>query len=126
MQPQLRRPRYDGVGTNDASSKRVWPHFSSRPPCVEGVRVTYAMVVFKCAPHQGNLAVLVALSGRLHPTAVDEHELVGNCVWLYKYMMPAYQEEYVANLIEYLLQHVKLVRHGSSADGHGMAPRRAQ
>ena len=98
----------DGVSTNEAAAKRVLKHFREFRSARDGVRLEYTLLVWRCASHQGNLVVHVAICGCVVGEPVRNSDLCGTCVRLYKYLMVSYIEEFAANLRLYLLRSVEL------------------
>ena len=60
--------------------------------------VSYCMVLMKCGSHQSNLVVMVAVCGAVVKNPSENCPVTGACVRLFKYLMPAYTEEFVQSL----------------------------
>lgn len=79
------------------------------------VSVKYRMVLWKCASHQTNLVVLVAIAGRLAKDALETDELCGTLSRLYKYLMPSCVDEYTTHLRKFVIERFVL-RHDTGTD----------
>lgn len=96
----------DGVGTNENVAKRLWRHYQEAHP--PGALIDYRLVVLKCASHQSNLAVLVAIAGRLVKDAAENDELCACLSRMYKYILPSYLAEFTAALRSSVLESFQL------------------
>ena len=86
----------DGVGTNQAACKRLLWHFKHT---VTSAKWVYFLVVFVCASHSANLAISTAIcNGKGVKQAEDNDPVCCNCSRLFKHLMPAYIQEFGANL----------------------------
>ena len=85
----------DAVDIDDNECRRFLQHFRS-PENAEGLDCS--LIVWKCASHQANLAVHVAVCGSMLARPVEQSDVCGTCVRLFKYVMPTYSEELGANL----------------------------
>lgn len=65
----------DGIPTNEAAAKRLLHQYSIKKAW--GPEVQYRLLVWKCASHQSNLVVLVAIAGRMVADAVEQDDLCG-------------------------------------------------
>jgi len=72
----------DGVNTNEAASKRLYQHYHNSS--CETLR--YFLLVWRCASHQANLCVEIAICGRLLPEPLDQNDLCANCSRFFKYL----------------------------------------
>ena len=68
----------DGVNTNEAAAKRLMHQYLVRKQ--HGAELQYRLLMWKCASHQANLVVLVAIAGRMVKDAVEHDELCGHVV----------------------------------------------
>jgi hypothetical protein len=89
----------DAIGTNEAAAKRMLHHMQQ---VSRDSNVTYCLAVVKCGSHQSNLVVKVAVCGGLIPKPEDNCPIAGACIRLYKYLLPAYDEEFSASLMSYI------------------------
>eukprot|EP00973_Karenia_brevis_P040641 5621999-Karenia_brevis.AAC.1 len=62
----------------------------------------YALAVWTCAAHIGNLTVSVAIVGDWVANPARNDELVGNCIRWFKYLVCDYAEEFAFSLRKYL------------------------
>ena len=85
----------DGVNTNENASKRVLNHFLNQHPTG---RVLYRLLVWRCASHQANLVVVVAIAGKLGGSVLDNSPLCATLSRLYKFLVPSYLDEFTAQL----------------------------
>lgn len=74
-----------------------------------GQEVAYRLLAWKCASHQSNLVVLVALAGRLVNDAMAADELRA------KFLTQVYLEEYTALLRQFVVKEFRLHDIGSPA-----------
>ena len=99
----------DGAPTNEAAAKIVLAEVR-RQPLPGGL--LYFMVVVKCANHQANLAVSSIVALRAATVAADSAErsgevrksVCGAIVRLFKFLISDYEQEFLANLQEIVLQ----------------------
>jgi hypothetical protein len=85
----------DGVNTNENSAKRVLQR------CLVNLQknnIEYRLLVWKCSSHQSNLVVMVAIVGCLMTNVLDSNVLCATLSRLYKYLTPAYLDEFTASL----------------------------
>ena len=86
----------DGIGTNEDAATRVLHRYAlARGP---ESKINYRLLVLKCASHQANLAVLVAICGRLGKDVAEADELSGILSRMYKFLLPSYLDEFAALL----------------------------
>jgi hypothetical protein len=85
----------DGVNTNENAAKKVLQHFmfDQRHP-----KLKYRLLVWKCASHQANLVVAVAISGKVSGDVLRQSELCATLSRLYKYLVPSYLPEFSMTL----------------------------
>jgi hypothetical protein len=86
----------DGVNTNENSGKRLLQKFMLSGSADNNVQ--YRLLVWKCSSHQANLVVLVAIAGGLVANPLESNELCGTLSRLYKFLVPAYLDEFTAVL----------------------------
>jgi hypothetical protein len=86
----------DGVNTNENSAKRLLHKFIVNLQA--GSKIVYRLLVWKCFSHQANLVVLVAIAGGLVLNPLDSNELCGTLSRLYKFLVPAYLDEFTGVL----------------------------
>ena len=91
----------DGLNTNENAVKRVLSHFLLNQSA--GNLVQYRVMVWKCASHQANLVVLVAITGSLAKGPTQSSDLCGTLSRLYKYLVPSYLDEFTAQLRNYVV-----------------------
>lgn len=96
----------DGVNTNESAAKRLLHHFVVQK--AGGDRVQSRLMIWKCASHQANLVVLVAIAGRLVKDALESNELCGTLSRLYKYLAPSYLSEFTDQLRRIVLSSFKV------------------
>ena len=96
----------DAVNTNDNAMRRMLGHFRSRS-CDRSME--YFLVVWRCASHQINLVVAVAICREILPKPVEQSPICGACVRLYKYLVPDYCEESASNLRRHVADHMRVV-----------------
>ena len=96
----------DAVSTNGNASRRVLSYFRDH---ARRLGIRYSLVCVKCASHQANLVVLVAICGVAMSNPIDDNLLCGTCSRLFKYLIPDYLEEFAANLRDYVLRKQRLV-----------------
>jgi hypothetical protein len=95
----------DAVNTNENACKRLLHHFLSQASSL-GIR--YSLVCVKCASHQANLIVQVAICGEVMANPIDNNLLCGTCSRLFKHLMPDYLEDFAANLRTHVLSKLHL------------------
>ena len=95
----------DSVGTNDNASRRLFHHFQQEE---SRLGIKYRLIVVKCASHQANLVVQVAVVGPSVKNPIDDNLLCGTCSRLFKYLIPDYLEEFSYNLREHVLRRFSL------------------
>ena len=95
----------DAIGTNEAAAKRMLAYFKSAR---HRLPIDYSLVVFRCAAHQCNLVVLVAIAESLVSKPADANALCGTCVRLYKYLMVLCLPQFEAALRRYVVDNVTL------------------
>ena len=88
----------DGVATNLAAARRLFKAMSST-----NQPVSYRLMCWPCASHQCNLVVQIAVCGKLMRDPANGHGLCGTLSRLYKYLCPAYFEEFSDSIKTYLL-----------------------
>lgn len=103
----------DGVATNENAAKRLWLHYSQAYG--PDSRLAYRLATLKCASHQANLAVLVAIAGRLSKDAGVNDELCATLTRMYKYILPGYLSEFSAVLRATVADNFQL-RHDLGSD----------
>ncbi len=98
----------DGVNTNLNALRRVLHYFRVT---WQGPPVVYRLLVWKCASHQSNLAVVVAIcGGRLVARPAEKNPLCAACVRLFKYLMPEYSEEFAGRLRRHIAEKMVIVK----------------
>lgn len=114
----------DGVNTNENGAKRMLHHFlvSQAAPS----EVQYRLLMWKCSSHQANLVVLVAITGRLLNDALEGDDLCATLSRLYKYLIPAYLEEYTGMLRQHVVERFVLRHDVGSAEAQAQQARTAQ
>ena len=85
----------DGISTNEAAMKRVLAHFTLKQPSHQ---YQYSLLVWRCASHQSNLIVAVAICRKVCPRPEKRNSMCCNCSRLYKYLMADYCEDFVKHL----------------------------
>ena len=85
----------DGVNTNENSAKRVLQRCLVN---LQNNNIEYRLLVWKCSSHQSNLVVMVAIVGCLMTNVLDSNVLCATLSRLYKYLTPAYLDEFTASL----------------------------
>ncbi len=78
----------DGINTNMAAARRVFRSFQG------DTSIDYRVLVWRCASHQVNLVVHVAICGSLLKDPVNSNGLCGTCSRLFKYLINDYFEEF--------------------------------
>ena len=95
----------DGIGTNENAAKRVLAFVPARWPEVE-----YMCVSMKCASHQANLAMAVAVAGQAGKRSeLSENDLCANVSRLCKYVLADAGELLLHRLRVHLLQTTRFV-----------------
>ena len=102
----------DGVNTNEAAAKCVLHHLLHHGA---EDKVDFRMLVWKCASHQANLAVLVAIAGRRMTNVLENDELCGTLSRVYKYLMPSYLEEFSGVLRDFVIERLAVLHDFDSA-----------
>ena len=97
----------DGVNTNEAAARRVLFYFVAQSPLKH--RIRYRIVVWKCGSHKANLIVMVAICGCSMSKPIDGNALCGAAVRLFKYLIPAYCDDFGRKLQLLVLDRVTLV-----------------
>jgi hypothetical protein len=90
----------DGVNTNENSAKRVLQRCLVN---LQNNNIEYRLLVWKCSSHQSNLVVMVAIVGCLMTNVLDSNVLCATLSRLYKYLTPAYLDEFTASLCDLLV-----------------------
>ena len=103
----------DAVQTNDKAARHLYSHM--RPKAGQH-NVSYLMVVIKCASHQSNLVVMVAICGSVLAKPSQNCPVAGACVRLFKYLIPAYDEEFANALWTYVEKDLDISETPPSAD----------
>ena len=96
----------DAIATNEAAARRVLPHmtaFASRHG------VSYFLLVWICASHQSNLAVMVAICGGRVKDAVENDPICANCSRLFRHLMADYSEEFAQSLWRHVESVLRLI-----------------
>ena len=96
----------DAVNTNDNAYRRVYQHFKA---VARDGRLKYFLIGTKCASHQGNLVVVVAICGAGLKKPLDSDLLTATCSRLYKYLAADYDEEFAANLRDHVVRSTKFL-----------------
>ena len=114
----------DGVNTNENSAKRLVAKLVA--VCEPMPSLQYRLIVIKCASHQSNLVVAVAVSGKLIKNPIDNCDLCGTLSRLYKYCIPSYLDEMVARLKDFVVTNMSFCDDVGSDDtrshqAHGRA-----
>ena len=91
----------DAINTNDNACRRMFRFFQDLSP---QIRMRYALVVIRCASHQSNLVVAVAICGRQMANVLENNQICGTCSRLFKYLIPEYLEEFASNLRAHVLK----------------------
>ena len=86
----------DAINTNAAALRRVLHFFRHTPEFRQKIR--YLLFMVKCAGHKSNLCTVIAICGNYHARPIKANEICCNLVRYFKYLVPAYCEEYAANL----------------------------
>ena len=95
----------DGLNTNEAAAKRLLAHFSNGANCA----VKYFLIVWRCASHQGNLVVLVAICGGLYANPLEKDELCANCSRFFKYVLPEHCDNFARNLFRHVSERLQVL-----------------
>ena len=93
----------DAVNTNENAARRVLRYMLTHSD------VQYFMIVIKCGSHQSNLVVMTAVCGGKFNKPSEQCGVAGTCVRFFKYLMPAYSEEFGLSLWSYLDRELQLV-----------------
>ena len=96
----------DAVNTNENAAKKVLHHFLVAGNLASAIR--YRLLVWKCSSHQSNLVVLVAIAGGLVSKVLEKNELCATLSRLYKYLVPAYLDEFTGALRELVVSSLTL------------------
>ena len=96
----------DGINTNENALKRMYYYVTK---LLAGQPIRYFLLAWRCASHQANLVVLVAICGKLMDDPVENNPICANCVRLYKYLIPDYCEEFAASLRLHVVNCLELV-----------------
>ena len=96
----------DGINTNENALKRTYYYFTKT---FSAHSLRYSLLAWRCASHQANLAVHVAICGELMAEPAENNALCANCVRLFKYLIPDYCEEFAAALRKYVVEQLVLV-----------------
>ena len=86
----------DSVSANMAAARKLFKFISSGQNDGPWGQFCYRLIVVRCASHQANLAVRAAITKPAVETNVPDLE--ATCVRMYKYLLPIYHEEFLANL----------------------------
>ena len=78
----------------------------------------YCLLAWRCASHQVNLAVHVAICGKLVKEPVENNDICANVVRLYKYLIPDYMQEFTSSLRQWVSQLELLSDSAQALDGH--------
>ena len=77
----------DSVRTNDKAGRHLFYHMR-RAAAASGV--SYCLILIKCASHQSNLVVMVAICGAVVVKPSVSCPVTGACVRLFKYLIPSF------------------------------------
>jgi hypothetical protein len=89
----------DGVGTNDNAMRRILQFFMQAK---FKELLHYTLCGWKCASHQANLVIMVAICGQLLQDATQRDSLCGSCVRFFKFLVPDHAEEYKAAMRDFV------------------------
>jgi hypothetical protein len=95
----------DGIRTSEDAMKRIQRYFTK---AWTGGAIIYRLLVWRCAAHQTNLVVCIAVCGEFLGDPVEQNPLCGAAVRLYKYLIPAYCVEFASNLQAYIHRELQL------------------
>ena len=95
----------DGIGTNQAATRRVAQRFLHQPGLFQAsdgstrsIAVRYSVCEWTCSSHCANLCVHVAICGELTVRPTDNSDICAATTRLYKYLQVDYAEEFAASL----------------------------
>ena len=111
----------DGINTNENAMKRFFYHFTTA--LFDRVLV-YSLLCWKCASHQTNLVVCVAICGQIISNATENNPICAAASRLYKYLIPDYCEEFASNLKRYVYDKLELVEDTAETIDHAAVDRR--
>lgn len=96
----------DGVNTNENASKRLYKHFSDQGAASN---FSYFLLVWKCASHQSNLVVNIAICGRFGGRPAEEDLVCCACSIFFKYLLADYVDEFAEGLRRHVVSRLELV-----------------
>ena len=101
----------DGINTNESAAKKVLHHLYHQASSVD-----YRLLVWRCASHQANLVVVVAIAGRLGGKPLDDNPLCATLSRLFKHLIPAYHDIFAAQLRAEVARRFRLVHDVNSPE----------
>ena len=75
----------DGVPTNESASRKLWDHMQRNSGNID-----YCQIHVKCASHQANLCVHVAICGAVTKSPLKMSGVCAAASRLFKYLVPSY------------------------------------
>ena len=101
----------DGINTNEAAAKRLFEHYGRRA----GGILQYRLISWRCASHQANLVVEVALCGKLLSRPLEENDLAANCSRFFKYLLAEHCDQFATALRRHIASTLQFNRYDSKA-----------
>lgn len=101
----------DGINTNECAAKKLLHHLHRHAESV-----AYRLLVWRCASHQANLVVVVAIAGRLGGNPLDDSPLCATLSRLFKHLIPAYHDLFAAQLRAEVARSFRLVHDVNSPE----------
>ena len=83
----------DGVPTNESASRKLWDHMQRNSGNID-----YYQIHVKCASHQANLCVHVAICGAVTKSPLKMSGVCAAASRLFKYLVPSYYEQFRGSL----------------------------
>ncbi|CAK0811396.1 unnamed protein product [Prorocentrum cordatum] len=101
----------DGINTNEAAAKRLFEHYGRRA----GGILQYRLITWRCASHQANLVVEVALCGKLLSRPLEENDLAANCSRFFKYLLAEHCDQFATALRHHIASTLQFDRYDEKA-----------
>ncbi|CAK0857217.1 unnamed protein product [Prorocentrum cordatum] len=96
----------DGVNTNAAAGARLLELL----PAQMAACGKYLLLLLRCASHQSNLCVEVAITGKKLAKPLEQCPLTANCSRLFKYLLAAHVDEYCSSLRIFVAARLRFIR----------------